>query len=106
MGQPVRVVDKRVLTAPDVVRYEVDRSLTGSGHEAYFGAADAISERPPDQLARRLFDTGFVTKVHVFSNLITVTLKHDSTGQDVESMQALIEELFIHYTPGVEPTPV
>ena len=99
MGQPITVVEKPS-TRPDVVRFEINRSLTGMSHETYRSAADAVGDRPPDELARRLFERGGVEAVHVYSNVITVDLAPGATD---EGMADLIRELFIHYRPGVLP---
>ncbi|MDQ3353604.1 MAG: NifU N-terminal domain-containing protein [Actinomycetota bacterium] len=99
MGQPITVVEKPTATA-GVVRFEINRSLTGMGHERYHSAADATGHRPPDQLARRLFEQGGVEAVHVYSNIITVEL---ANGADGAGLQKVIEDLFIYYRPGVRP---
>jgi hypothetical protein len=100
MGQPIVVVQKPSSTK-GVLRFEINRSLTGMGHEAYADAAAATGDRPPDVLARRLFEHGGVDAVHVFSNMITVEL---SQGESGAGMRELIEELFIHYREGVQPS--
>jgi len=100
MGQPVVVVEKRS-SKPGVVRFEINRSLTGMGHERYRSVADATGDRPPDVLARRIFEHGGVAAVHVYSNMITVELTDDGSA---EGLQELIEELFIHYREGVQPS--
>ena len=100
MGQPITVVEKRS-PKPGLVRFEINRSLTGMGHERYRSAEDAAGDRPPDVLARRLFEHGGVASVHVYSNVITVEL---AEGGSAEGMRELIEELFIHYREGVQPS--
>jgi len=100
MGQPVVVVEKPVPRA-GVATFEINRSLTGMGHERYRAAPAATEDRPPEVLARRLFERGGVVAVHVYSNVITVEL---APGADAAGMKALIEELFIHYTEGVQPS--
>ncbi len=89
---------------PSVVRYEVDRSLTGMGHESYKSPPPEAARRPCDVLARQLFRTGKVFSVHIFSNLVTITLAPDT--DDLAVFDEVFELLFIHYLPGVEPTPV
>ena len=100
MGQPIVVVQKPSSTK-GVLRFEINRSLTGMGHEPYRSAADATGDRPPDELARRLFEHGGVDAVHVYSNMITVELAEGETGQ---GMLELVEQLFIHYREGVQPS--
>ena len=99
MGQPITVVEKPA-TRPGVVSFELNRSLTGMGHERYRSAADATGERPPDVLARRLFERGGIDAVHIYSNVITVDL---APGAAAEGMEDVIHGLFIHYVPGVLP---
>jgi hypothetical protein len=100
MGQPITVVEKPS-PKPGVVRFEINRSLTGMGHERYRSADDATGHRPPDVLARHLLEHGGVAAVHIFSNVITVELTDNGTP---EGMRELIEELFIHYREGVQPS--
>ncbi|MDQ1402298.1 MAG: hypothetical protein QOG03_614 [Actinomycetota bacterium] len=100
MGQPVAVVQKPTRT-PGIVRFEINRSLTGMGHERYRSIDDAAGDRPPDVLARLLFERGGVEAVHIFSNEITVDLSKGATADGIEE---LISELFIHYRPGVQPS--
>ena len=99
MGQPITVVE-RPTPRPDVIRFEINRSLTGMAHERYRSREDATGHRPPDELARRLFDHGGVEAVHIYSNVITVDLAADASA---DGLQDLIERLFIHYVPGVLP---
>jgi len=95
MGQPVTVVQK-ASSNPGVVRFEINRSITGMGHERYASADDAVTDRPPDELARRIFEFEGVEGVHINSNVITI----DTRGSDV-GMQKVIEDMFLHYRPGV-----
>ena len=99
MGQPITVVERPTARA-DVVRFEINRSLTGMAHERYRSRDDATGPRPPDELARRLFDLGGVEAVHVYSNVITVDLAQGATPA---GMTDVIIGLFIHYVPGVVP---
>ena len=100
MGQPITVVEKPA-TRPGVVSFELNRSLTGMGHERYRSAADATGNRPPDELARRLFQHAGVEAVHIYSNIVTAEVAADV---DAGTLRDAIEELFIHYTPGVTPS--
>jgi len=99
MGQPIRVVEKPT-TKSDVVRFELNRSLTGMGHERYPSRAAATGVRPVDELARRLFDHGGVDAVHVYSNVVTVDL---AAGASSDGLQQVLEDLFLYYTEGVAP---
>lgn len=100
MGQPVTVVQKSS-TKPWIVRFEINRSLTGMGHEKYRSIEEAQGDRPPDVLARRLFERGGIISVHVYSNTITVELAH---GVSSDGLREMIEQLFIHYRDGVQPS--
>lgn len=99
MGQLVGVVEKQS-AVPGVVRFELNRSLSGMGHERFTSAADAIGPRPAASLARELFATGQVTGVHVYGNIVTVDLRKgfDSTG-----LIDIVREMYRYWKPGVEP---
>lgn len=98
MGQPVTVIEKPSAT-PGVVRFEINRSISGMGIERYPSRESAFDEKPSAELARRLFDHGGVAGVTVNSNMITVDLE---PGASTAGMKALIEELFLYYREGVE----
>ena len=93
MGQPVGVTEKRGVR-DDVVQFELNRSLTGMSHERYTSREKATGTRPPDELARRLFDRGGVEAVHIYSNVVTVDLAEGATS---EGMADIIHGLFVHY---------
>ena len=99
MGQTVMVVEKPTST-PGIVRFELNRSLTGMAHERYRNGDEIIGVRPPDELARRLFERGGVQAVHIYSNQVTVELESFGTS---EGIQDIIQGLYTHYTEGVEP---
>lgn len=98
MGQLITVNRKRGIR-PDVVIFELNRSLTGMGHERYRSAADASGLRPVDALARRLFEAGGVEGVHIYSNVVTVDLTPGATG---DGLADVIRDLFTYYREGVE----
>lgn len=103
MGQPIVVVEKPSTANPGVVRFETNRALTGMGHERYQSRDDATGNRPPDELARRLFDRGGITRVHINSNVITVDLVK---GHTADGLLQLIEDLYRFYREGdTPPTP-
>jgi hypothetical protein len=99
MGQLVAVVEKRS-TTPGVVRFEANRTLTGQGHERFTSTADAVGPRPAAELARRLFGTGKVDGVHMFSNIITVDL---ARGHDSAGLYDIVRDLYQYWKPGMEP---
>ena len=101
MGQQITVVEKPSAT-PGVVRFETNRSITGMGHERYRSTDEVHGDRPPDELARRLFARGGIEGVHIYSNVITVDL---AKGAQSDGMRELIHELFTFYRPGVVAGP-
>lgn len=98
MGQLITVSRKSSIR-PDVAIFELNRSLTGMGHERYKSAADAVRDRPVDELARRLFEAGGVEGVHIYSNMVTIDL---APGADADGMEQILRDLFTYYRPGVE----
>jgi hypothetical protein len=99
MGQPITVTEKPSNRA-GIVRFGLNRVLTGMGHEEYRSAADATGHRPPDLLARRLFDHDAVKAVHIYGNEVTVELH---PWKSAEGLKDSIEGLYTHYLPGVQP---
>jgi hypothetical protein len=99
MGQPVAVT---VLpsTSPGRVRLELNRSLTGMGHERFTSAAEAKGEKPASELARRLFALGSVSSVHVYGSMVTVEVR---PGADVSALQTTVENLHQYWKPGMQP---
>ena len=99
MGQLVGVVEKPSATR-GVVRFETNRTISGSGHEQFRTVADAYGNTPSDELARRLFATGQVGGVHVMANIVTVDLVkgHDSSG-----LADVVRDLYQYWHPGMEP---
>jgi hypothetical protein len=95
MGQPINVVEKPSNT-PGLARFEINRSLTGMGHERYSSVDDILSDRPVDELARRLFDSGGVTQVHANGSVITV---HLADGWAGDQLLDVIRGLYIFYPP-------
>ncbi|MEO7517816.1 MAG: hypothetical protein ABIY58_03565 [Acidimicrobiales bacterium] len=98
MGQLI-TVSRKPSIRPDVAIFELNRSLTGMGHERYTSAADAVRSRPVDELAKRLFEAGGVEGVHIYSNMVTVNL---APGATADGMDDIIHGLFTYYREGVE----
>ncbi len=87
-----------------MVRFEINRVLTGTGHERYRKDRPVVGDRPPDVLARRLFERGGIDQVHINSNVVTVDLSKGA--DDTSGIAGIIEDLYTFYRPGVEvPTP-
>jgi hypothetical protein len=99
MGQPITVTEKPT-AKPGVLRFETNRNLTGMGHVRYASADDATGDRPVDHLARGLFARGAIDRLHVYGNILTVDL---AKGASDEGFAEIIEDLFVHYRPGVLP---
>ena len=87
MGQLVAVTEKPT-ASPGVARFELNRALTGMGHEHFESAADAFGPRPAAELARRLFGTGQVAAVHVYSNIVTVDLAKGGSTSGLADVDA------------------
>ena len=64
--------------------------------ETYTSADDAAGARPPDVLARRLFDLG-ATKVTVYSNVVTVEAPAAAWAELEPKVTFTIEHLFEFY---------
>ena len=102
MGQPVTVIEKPS-SQGGVVRFEINRTLTGMGHERYRASVPVEGVRPPDELARRLFERGGIDSLHINSNVITVHLER---GASSEGIAEIISDLYTYYRPGVRvPSP-
>lgn len=99
MGQPVAVIEKSGST-PGIVRFELNRSLTGMGHERYASISQATGNTPGAVLARRLFETDHVDAVHVYANIVTVDVKKGFTS---DGLIDIVRDLYVYYRPGVEP---
>jgi hypothetical protein len=99
MGQMVGVIEKPS-SLPGIVRFESNRTLTGQGHERFTASSDAVGPRPAAELARRLFATGQVEGVHIYSNIITVNLQK---GFGSDGLYDIVRELYQYWKPGMEP---
>lgn len=112
MGQPITVT-ARPGARPEVRFFDCNRSLTGMQIETYRSPADASGSRPPDVLARRLFDLG-AQVVTVYSNVVTVEAPADRWAELEPAAVRTITHLFEFYgadagwsfeVRGVEPKP-
>lgn len=99
MGQPITVVQKKS-RRPGVVRFEINRPLTGMGHERYRAGETIEGDRPPDELARRILERGNVDAVHIYDNMITLDL---AKGASDDGLLDVIRELFLYYREGSAP---
>lgn len=101
MGQPITVVEKPS-SRTGVVRYETNRALTGMGHERYRAGDEILGTAPADELARRLFDRGGITGVHVNGNVVTVELAEAEAEAGAEGIDEVIASLYLYWVEGVE----
>jgi hypothetical protein len=102
--------------SPSVRIFNLNRSLTGMAIERYRSVDDVKGGRPPDVLARRLFDLGIVA-VTVYSSSVTATAPPEQWADLEPKVVETIEHLFGYYgadagwSPdalraiGVEPLP-
>ena len=99
MGQLV-AVEQKAGGASTVVRFETNRSLTGSGHERFTSAAEAKGPRPAAVIARRFFEAGHVSWVHVYGNCITASLE---AGASQARLNEIVRDLYQYWKPGMVP---
>ena len=99
MGQPVAVQQKTGGT-PAIVRFETNRSLTGMGHERFNSAAEAKGPRPAAMLSRRLFESGQVSWVHVYGNIVTAGL---ASGASQSGLDTIVRDMYQYWNPGMTP---
>ena len=97
MGQTVTFVSTNS-PRPGIIRFELNRSLTGMGHERYVETDEIVGNRPPDELARRFFGTGKFESVHIYGHVVTAELKEAGDSGVVDA----IADLYTYYVPGVE----
>ena len=97
MGQPVTLI-KTSSPRPGILRFELNRSLTGMGHVRYEAGDEIVADDPASELAERLIDAGGVSAVHVYGSMVTCELESTETGD----LSAVIEGLYTYYVPGVE----
>ena len=99
MGQLV-ALEQKAGGASTIVRFETNRSLTGSGHERFTSAAEAKGPRPAAVIARRFFEAGHVSWVHVYGNCITASLE---AGASQASLNEIVRDLYQYWKPGMVP---
>jgi len=99
MGQLV-AVEQKAGGASTVVRFETNRSLTGMGHERFTSAAEAKGPRPAAVIARRFFEAGHVSWVHVYGNCITASLE---AGASQAGLNEIVRDLYQYWKPGMVP---
>ena len=99
MGQPVTFL-RTMSPRPGILRFELNRTLTGMGHERYRAGQEILGDRPVDELARRMLATGRLAAVHIHGSMVTAELA-ESDGAD-SGLEEVIADLYTYYVPGVE----
>ena len=99
MGQLV-AVEQKAGGVSTIVRFETNRSLTGMGHERFTSAAEAKGPRPAAVIARRFFEAGHVSWVHVYGNIITASLE---AGASQAGLNDIVRDLYQYWKPGMVP---
>ena len=97
MGQAITVTS-RVGSAASVRIFDCNRSLTGMAIESYASVDETGGGRPPDVLARRLFDLG-ATRVTVYSSGVTVEAPEVRWPLLESAATEAIGNLFGYYGP-------
>ena len=95
MGQHITVTAQPG-ASPSVRIFDLNRSLTGMAIERYASVDDAHGSRPPDVLARRLFDLG-ATRVTVYSSAVTVEAPPERWATLEPGVEHAIRHLFGYY---------
>jgi len=95
MGQEITVT-ARAGASPTVRIFDCNRSITGMAIESYTSLEDTAGGRPPDVLARRLFDLG-ATRVTVYSSAVTVEAPEDRWLTLEGQVEETIQHLFGYY---------
>lgn len=84
-----------------LVRFELNRTITGMGHERYRVGEEIIGDRSVDELARRLLATGRLAAVHIHGSVVTAELA-DPAGAGEPGLSDAITGLYTYYVEGVE----
>ena len=95
MGQTITAT-VREGAAPGVRIFDLNRSLTGMEIERYASVDDVHWQRPPDVLAKRLFELG-ANAVAIYSNVVTVDAPVEKWPVLEERIPHIIEHLFNYY---------
>ncbi len=95
MGQSI-TVSMRAGARPTIRLFELNRSLTGMDLERYAVRPSDSAVRPPDVLARRLFDLG-ATSVTIYSSMVTVEAPAETWATLEGEAVRVMEHLFHYY---------
>ncbi len=103
MGQPVTFL-RTSSPRPGIVRFELNRTVTGMGHERYRAGQEILGDRAVDELARRLLATGKLAAVHIHGSMVTAELAEPAEPAE-SALADVIADLYTYYVPGVEIPP-
>lgn len=103
MGQSITVT-VRAGVRSDVKHFDLNRSLTGMQTQRYQAGQDVVGTKPPDELARRLFELG-VSAVTIYSSVVTVVAPAEQWPTLQAKVEETIQNLFIYYREGQLPAP-
>ncbi|MDQ1534519.1 MAG: hypothetical protein QOF28_2280 [Actinomycetota bacterium] len=95
MGQTITVTSRQG-SRPEVRFFDTNRSLTGMAIERYASLEDVHWQRPPDVLAKRLFELG-AKAVTIYSNVVTVEAPVEAWPVLEGQIEHIIEHLFHYY---------
>jgi hypothetical protein len=95
MGQTITVTSREG-SRPEIRFFDTNRSLTGMEIERYAGLEDVHWQRPPDVLAKRLFELG-AKAVTIYSNVVTVEAPVEAWPVLEARIEQIIEHLFNYY---------
>ncbi len=98
MGQPITVTVRPGVRG-DVRHFEINRSLTGMQTDRYRAGVAIPGNKPPDELARRLFALG-VSAITIYSSVITVVAPAEQWAGLEPQVLDTIANLFIYYREG------
>src|SRR2546423_377730 len=101
MGQPITVTVRPGVRS-DVKHFELNRSLTGMQTHRYRAGQEISGTKPPDELARRLFELG-VSAVTIYSSIVTVVAPAERWSPLEDKVEDTIVNLFIFYRDGQLP---
>jgi hypothetical protein len=104
MGQAITVTVRPGVRS-DVKHFELNRSLTGMQTHRYVAGEGIPGQKPPDELARRLFALG-VSAVTIYSSVVTVVAPAEHWASLQPKVEETITNLFIHYRDGQPPAAV
>ena len=82
-----------------MIRFELNRSLTGMGHEHFASVSDAVGPRPAAALARQLLATGKVDSVYMYGNIVTIDI---AKGYTADGLDDVVRNMYQYWKPGME----